>query len=204
VNQTVRNLLVGAAAVLPLVVIASGGYYWMSAPQRLKRACWDTTLKSLVAPSTAKLIDFRLLQPGASDSPIEIKLAAKVTTATRHMAEVHDEYDAAEKKRDELGNRILARQYVVGDDTVSQWRAASADAEDMSIKSTRATVELDAARKELDEYRARKWAEIVMQVDAQNRASALLRSEAVCVYVVYPGDASRSISTVTLAQFEGR
>ena len=200
----VRNFLIGAAIAAPIVCAAAGGYYWMSEPQQLKRACWDVTMKSLVAPSTARLIDFRLLAPGSSDSPVDIKLRGELEIATRKESDATREFETADKLRNDLGNRILSHQYVDGDDIFSEWERARAQVKELGPRKDVAALGAQVAALGLKIYRESKFAEIELQLDAQNRASALLRMDAVCVYGKYSDHMSDSVASVKLRQLEQR
>jgi hypothetical protein len=199
-----KNVLIGAALAAPIGLVGSYVYFFKTQPQQLKRACWDATLKSLVAPSTAKLVDFRLVAPGSSSSPIDMKMQAKLNELAVKETAAIKEHDSADSAASELSQKILSHQYVSGDDTVYRWERARDQEKELRPKVAQASADVEAARAELRIYRERKFPEIVLQVDAQNRASAMLRSEAVCIYVDYPGDLPRSLSTVTLAQLEQR
>jgi hypothetical protein len=214
-----------AAATLLLAGIGAGSG-WMvqrqraheryvfehSEPQQLMQACRKSTWDKL-APSTAILVDFHVEQPGGK-SVIAAGLQARVDQA-RMQFEMAKSAEAKQKAlQDERAAKAnmefnaMARkgEILMEEAKLRQTELSLFDVE-MLIRAKTATnaamedyVEAENARAA---HEGHGYGEVLMAVEAQDRASATIRMDVVCTWLKKP-TSEESASTVRLARLGER
>jgi hypothetical protein len=177
-----KNALLGAAMALPIAAIGAGWYYRLSPAQQLKRGCWDQTLSHLVAPSTAHLVSYRMVGPNSDVSPVYSALKTKLEFADKLANASQGLYELLKSDTDGLYQSIMQRKTTNMDEAVSQWKIASAKSEEAESKWRSAQTTRDAVKAEFDAYEKSALSEVVLELDSQNRAGAMLRATATCSY----------------------
>ncbi len=180
---------VGAVAVIGIAG-AGGALHWFSEPQQLKRACVDATWEHLVAPSTAQLASFRV-SPFGARSVISDGLQADVDAARAKLAEVSQAHEKAGEVPD---NPTGYAKILLG----SMERRYA-----LSLEKDAATQRLAEAERNKAAHDAKGLSEVVLALDAQNRASAMLRMTAVCTFRTDAGGHA-DIRTVEMAALDQR
>jgi hypothetical protein len=198
------------ASIIILALVGAGGFFlhWHSTPQRLERACWQKTLDALVSPASAKIADFRILAPGSPSSVIGAKLRAASNKADKELFDAK-QADVEAKSNLAKADKISTENSKRGEsvETASESFDLVMSATNASVKAFEASMLAEnnakLAKSTLESFLANGLGEIVIELDAQNRASAMLRMTSVCTYL--PKDSSDvQVASVSGAQIEQR
>ena len=161
---------------------------YFSRPSVLTRKCVDLTWQHLVSPSTAKLVSTTVYPSGTAPD------------VEQHLRSI---VEAAESKYRDATNKLSAAKIIMDLETKSaQERTAKKKLDSFEVEKarfdlamthiqawtnamldqTKAQGDMLGAKTALETFQKKHVSEILLTYDSQNRASAMLRQQSVCLY----------------------
>ena len=188
----VAKVLACMAIALPMAALAAAGYYWLSEPQQLKRACIGATWAHLVAPSTAKMVDFKI-EAESARSLLDAQFAADIAKAQASLvalAAQDADQERQSKTMEEKFKKTLAvyKAHPERDPEAELGAGLKilSDIANLRVKLMISKLAADEQLKKLQQDRAAHVAkglgEVVLWFDSENRASAMLLMQSLCTY----------------------